>query len=153
MKVLIAIEDKFDAVAIVECVHNRNWPRDTELVLVHVVDVGERFGQAKLAPKDADLKIERAHSYQLLRKAAEEIRSFMPEASIEIGVCYGEPEEQILLALKDKHPDVVVIGKHPRNKLLRLLHPDVGQHILEVAAKEADAVHVVDVPVIKLLAH
>lgn len=151
MKVLVAIEDKLDALAIVETIHNRNWPSaSTELVLVHVIDVGSRFDQEKLLAHNAkDFDEEARSAYRLLMNAASELRSFMPAAVIDVVVCVGQPTAEILSTLEAFRPNVLVIGKHSRNRLMRLFHPDIGRQILHSIPPEVEAVHVVEVPTIK----
>lgn len=150
MKVLVAIEDKLDALAVVETIHNRNWPSSTELVLVHVIDVGSRFDQEKLLAHHARDFDEQAQSaYRLLMNVASEIRAFMPDAVIDVVVCVGQPTAEILSTIDMFRPSVLVIGKHSRSRLMRIFHPDIGKQILHSIPPEVEAVHVVEVPAIK----
>jgi nucleotide-binding universal stress UspA family protein len=150
MRVLVAVEDKYDAVPLVECIRNRSWPGNTKFTLVHVVDAGNRFDETDLLEESCeDLNDAATAAFRLLLQTKEQLREQYPDSEVEVVVCAGEPTEEILEAIYRAHPQVLVIGKHRRNPLLKLFHEDVGGRLMTLIPIALDAVHVVDVPPLK----
>jgi nucleotide-binding universal stress UspA family protein len=147
MKVLVAIEDKDDAAKILETIQNRGWPDATEFVLVHVLDTRpalEFEDRFELVEKEIEGKSRSA--FKLLLDTSEKLKSILPHAGTNLYVCCGNATEEILAAINDLQPQVVVIGKHCRNKLQNLFHKSVSERVLQRIPKDLDAVHVVEVP-------
>lgn len=150
MKVLVAIEDKYDAVALVESILNRSWPTSTSFTLVHVVEADNRLTQpGELAGDCGTLDREAQSAYRLLLETKAQLQKHFRDAYIEIIVCAGEPTEEILDSIYRARPEVLVIGKHCRNRLLRVFHTDVGMRLLNLIPSGIDAVHVVEVAPVK----
>lgn len=147
MKVLVAIEDKKDASALVESIRNRPWPSNTQFVLVHVVGYGSLLWDQRLldtAPEE--LEYESRSAYRLLLDTASRIKKFVPDAITETYVCYGTPTQELLTAVNETHPNVIIIGTHCRNKLEQVFHKSVSEQIVRHIPTAVDAVHIVEIP-------
>jgi nucleotide-binding universal stress UspA family protein len=152
MKVLVAIEDKRDASAIVEAIHNREWPSDTQFVFVHVLAAESAITEEGL---NAGVRYENIEyncrlAYKLLLDTAHQIKTFMPESLTETYVCYGEPSEEILSAVNEEHPETVVIGSHSRDRLRRLFRKSVSEAVVQRIPRSVGSVHIIDIPELTL---
>lgn len=135
MKVLVAVEDKIFGKAIAEFVKDHQWPENTEIRLIHVLEpiyVGIMTGY----PSEliANLKEERMRAAKsLLMSVGTEIRTALPRIALKEEVLEGPPKELIVDSACQWPAELIVLGSHGKSGLSRFFLGSVSMSVLSAA--------------------
>lgn len=129
MKVLVAVADDSCRNQVLNYLKSRKWTDKTTTTttfrILHVLDIdkpsdGRSATQIHQRQRDAVF---------LLEKFAFELRCAHPGTLIEKSMVEGDARDQILVAAREWHADLIVIGAHGRKWLERLLLGSVSQGV------------------------
>lgn len=135
MKILVAVEDKVFGDAIVDFVSNHEWPHDSEIKIVHVVEpvfVNALSGY----PSDliANFEEERIRAAKsLILGLGTNIRTKLPNIGLREEVLNGRPKEVILDLAASWPADLIVVGSHGRSGIGQFFLGSVSMSILSAA--------------------
>ena len=134
MKILLATDGSDVSLAAAQAVAETNWPADTEVKIVSVIDPIiyslEEIGLLR------DKRTERAH------RAIGQAMSVLKHTSLEVSgeVIAGTIVRQIIHRAKSWNADLIVLGTHERRRLKRLL---LGSTSTSVANRAQSSVRVI----------
>jgi universal stress protein A len=107
-------------------------PLQARVTLLHAISaVFWGTGDVAMAPPPAYFDALEAEAQQQIEQACTRVR----EAGLlgETMVVYGVPFERIILAARDHHIDLIVMGTHGRTGLLHVLLGSVAERVVRLA--------------------
>lgn len=118
--VLVAIDDEKFGTLVVDFVRAHKWPAGTIFKVMHVVEPPPPFDFP--APY-WELAVERslAAARLLVGHAAKQIEMAVADCLVEEKVLEGYPQDQLLRIARDWPCDLVVLGSHGRQGLVRAI--------------------------------
>jgi nucleotide-binding universal stress UspA family protein len=102
---------------------------NSALTVVHVFDVPSAYAGMDLSPMDLLAPMLEAARKQLDATLAE-VRSKIPSATVVMA--RGAPWREILNAVDEKHPDLVVMGTHGRRGIERAVLGSVTEKVVRL---------------------
>jgi len=136
MRVLVAYDGSACADAATVDLRRAGMPKDTEVLVLCVVDAGrppasgsDFPAEASHPPSKTDLDEGRA----LANTACKWIRSNFPDWEVTTQVLWGPPASVILEKARSWHPDLLIVGSHGRSLAGRILLGSVSQKVLQEA--------------------
>ena len=135
MKILLAVDDSKFSGAAVQAVIAQAQPRDTDIRVLHVVEVPSPMVARDTSGYDSTFDAEwwetsKEQAPILVEKTAELLRS--KGLKVTAAVEEGDPKSKILDSARDWDADLIVLGSHGRKGL---------QHFLMGSVSEAVARH------------
>ena len=129
-RLLVAMDDSAESVAVAKAAAAMFATPDTEILLINVVRVpvlsttGKEFGDVAVAaqPERWEAETQRRE----LQAAA--MTAGIPRAQVLVKI--GDPVEVICRAAEEHNVDVVVIGRHSKGLLARLVNPPTSERVL-----------------------
>jgi nucleotide-binding universal stress UspA family protein len=133
MKILIAVEDRVYGRALVEFVANHNWPANSQLKVLSVIEplYWAAYG-APMAPDVMASMINQSQQYSqdLVTDVCEQLRKALPQVQVDGATAQGSPKDEILVAARDWPADIIVMGSHGRRGLQRVMLGSVSLAVL-----------------------
>lgn len=135
MKILVAIEDKLFGEAIAEFVGNHEWPDNSELRIVHVIEpifVKPLSGY----PSDLiqNLNEERLRAGKsLVLSIGTIIRSKLPSIAMKEEVVEGHPKDVLINNAREWQADLIVLGSHGRSGIGQFFLGSTSMSVLSAA--------------------
>jgi nucleotide-binding universal stress UspA family protein len=130
MKILVAYDASPHAQRAVDEVTRRPWPRDSHLRIVMVLEEPfaleppyEVEGEGPLIERVR--KARRRSAGQLLRKLGRELES-KTKMKVSTDLREGSPKKELLEAIEEWKPDLVMVGSHGRKGLSKLFMGSVS---------------------------
>lgn len=144
MRVLLAIDGSRHSRAALEEVASREWPADTEVMVLTVIHSGwPLFPDPSFVMAAARIEtiqnLER-DAPDLLTAAAEEIRRRVPQVSVTTKILEGVPHETIVQEADKWGADLIVLGSHGYGPVRRAV---LGSVATGVAAEASSAVEII----------
>jgi nucleotide-binding universal stress UspA family protein len=144
MKILLAVDESEGSQAATEMVIAQAKPNETEILVVHVVDIlrNQLPGMSMHYPGvERERDAERRCATELIESTASVLRKKGLIAST--AVEWGDARSEIVNAAKRWEADLIVVGSHPRRGLSRMFVGRVAEAVLRKAdcAVEVARVH------------
>jgi nucleotide-binding universal stress UspA family protein len=145
MKILLAVDGSSFSDAAVEAVITQARGLDTEIRVLHAVELPSLLVAREMGGYDSALdaawEAERKQAQALVTRTAELLRSKGLKATATVED--GDPRSKILDLAKDWHADLIVLGSHGRKGVEHFLMGSVS----EAVARHADcSVEIVRIP-------
>lgn len=128
MKVLVAIDDSKFTSGVLKAVAGQFRPENTELRIIHVLQpittIPPPQMDAHYAP---ELEAQRESGHKLLERCADELAKagFRVTPHLEV----GDIRERIIDSAEEWRADLIVIGSHGRDTLMRFLLGSVAESV------------------------
>jgi len=136
MKVLVPIEDEFFGYAIADFITKHQWPKDTEIKVIHVVEpiYLNDISHAPLA-KLMDISSKRiiAEGSRCVSNVAQKIQSGLPCVEVSTKLYQGLVADEIFAVAAEWMPDLVIVGSHGRKGIDRFMLGSVSLMLAQQA--------------------
>lgn len=132
MKILLAIDDSEFSQAALQSVAARPWPPETEIRVLHVIELPPVVLDREITGYDETVwKIRREQSKDLLTNATESLRN--SGLNVASALEEGDPKSQIIDMAHEWHANLIVLGSHGRKGLSRFLMGSVSEAVVRHA--------------------
>jgi len=144
MKVILALDKSEFSDTAMEAVAGRSWPPESEITIVHVVDLDIEIHDGKetedLMNLDPYKKGIVDMSKEFIDTRVAELAERLPECKVKGTVLQGRPADAIIFVVDRDRPDLVVLGSHGRTGLPRLILGSVAEAVLHQATCSVEIV-------------
>jgi len=141
MKILLAVDDSRFSDAALEAVIARVSPRDTEVLVLHVVEPITITPPPEMAPSyTPELEIPVKEAHELVEREVRKLRDagFKARGEVETGDIRGK----ILDTAADLGADLIVLGSHGRKGVQRFLLGSVAENVARHAHCSVEIVRI-----------
>lgn len=135
-RVLVAVEDQNFARLILDFIKENKWSANTIFKVVHVVEPVMVGKYTALLPSPILEEMETANTkagHELVKDAAKEIESSLPETKVETEVISGFAKRALNELISRWKPELMLVGSHGRNFVTRIFLGSVSTSMLEAA--------------------
>ncbi|HEY9732578.1 MAG TPA: universal stress protein [Drouetiella sp.] len=124
MKILVAVDDKTYAQAVIDCISSLTWEKKPEFKVLSCVPplryrIPTTTGVADTRFVEVQEERRRA-AKSLVLGVSSQIAQLIPQITVEDVVLDGDPKIKILELATEWNADLIVMGSHGRNNLERL---------------------------------
>lgn len=144
MKVLIAADEKNYANAILDFVKHHQWPADTSMVVLSVIEpvkVGNAMAVLPGPLLDDIFDANRKAAEEIVESTARTIRQTFKEMHVREVVKEGHAKSEILSYAHNWPADMIVVGSHGKGAMQRMLLGSVSSAVVEHARCSVMVVH------------
>jgi nucleotide-binding universal stress UspA family protein len=144
MKTLLAIDDSNFSEAALQAVIAQNHSKDTEVKVLHVVELPSLLVAREMGGYDASLEAvwdqETKQAQTLVAKAAETLSAHGFKATVVVK--QGDPKSMIIDVATEWKADLIVLGSHGRKALDRFLMGSVSEATVRHAPCSVEVVRI-----------
>ncbi len=134
VKILVAVDDSPHSEAAIQVVLCRDWPPDSSLKVVCVVEGADPIGPGPHKERARLRELVQRESIEagerLVKDVAERLAPRFGEGNVCFEVLSGYPKEMIVDAATEWGADLIVVGSHGRRGLARFILGSVSQTVL-----------------------
>jgi nucleotide-binding universal stress UspA family protein len=139
MKILLGVDDSRFSADLVRAVVNQFRPRETEVRVLHVLQMVALSAPPEMAAGYApELESQEQPAHDLVERIAKELRS--AEFTTETAVARGDVRESIIDAAAEWTSDLIVVGSHGKSGLRRFLLGSVAEFVARHAGCSVEIV-------------
>lgn len=135
MRILVAVEDKLFGEAIADFVSKHEWPVDTELKIIHVVEpiyVNTLSGYpSELVANFHEERMRAAKS--LVMGIGTRIKTQNQSIALKEDVLEGRAKELIVDTARDWQADMIIVGSHGRSGIGQFFLGSVSMSVLSAS--------------------
>lgn len=132
MKVLIALDGSECSNVALRSITERAWAKDTEFLLLSVVDT-PYFEFGFYPAPDGLVDSIRLHLERLISSSTATLQARFPELQVHGAVIEGNVKYAIAEKAEEWKADLIVMGSHGRRGLSKLMLGSVAESVLQVA--------------------
>lgn len=134
MRVLVASDGSKYSSAAVDSVCSRNWPKDSQFMVISVAEPLIAMIDPILAHYESSALEDLKQKHKdFAAAAAEKIRKQFPAAEVLVAVTEGAAADQIVQKAKEWGADFVVLGSHGRHGVEKFLLGSVAEAVVAQA--------------------